>query len=386
MLSFTLLLGLLAGHSSAEPAPDFRLAAVRNAPVATLAGLKDLRGKAVFLEFWATWCGPCVKSIPRMNRLAEALQGQPFVFLSVTDEDSAAVEAFRKTHEMKAWVGLDRDRSAFRAYRVSGLPAGFLIGKDGTLLAAMYPDELTERDARSALAGTFAPRPVKWDGGSPSPADEPSRSTPYFEARLAPAADTGKGEMYSDSNGIGGRSLPFDKAIAWIWDIEPDQVVFDSAPVAALDFTLKAPPARLQEGRRILQDAVRTAFGLRVRTETRQLDALALSLVDPEGTARPRQVPAGEHVGIFRSGNGRIVGSSPMSQAARVFWRVLRTPVLDETGLKGAYEFDLEWPRGDRKALEALLAAQGLRLVPVRRPIECLTLTRAPAPPPSGRN
>ncbi len=72
--------------SFAKPAPDFSVAKVLNAPVKSVKSLKDLKGKVVFLEYWATWCGPCVASIPHMNRLEEALKGEPVVFLSVTDE------------------------------------------------------------------------------------------------------------------------------------------------------------------------------------------------------------------------------------------------------------------------------------------------------------
>ncbi len=167
MIPALLLASLLAAPSSAAPkAPDFKVARVQNAPVAKIKGLADLKGKVVYLEFWATWCQPCVAGIPHLNRVIDSLKGEPVVFLSVTDEPADAVSAFRRTHEMKAWAGIDEAQSALKAYRVASRPAGYLIGKDGTLLAAISPDDLKEQDLRGALAGKFKPRRVSWDGAS----------------------------------------------------------------------------------------------------------------------------------------------------------------------------------------------------------------------------
>ena len=155
----TLFAALLAAPAFAAPkAPNFKVARVLNAPASKIGGLAELKGKVVFLEFWATWCAPCVAGIPRSNRLIDALKGEPAVFLSVTDESAETIEAFRKTHEIKAWIGIDEAQSAFKAYHVSSRPAGYLIGKDGRLLAAISPGDLKEKDIRDALAGRFATR------------------------------------------------------------------------------------------------------------------------------------------------------------------------------------------------------------------------------------
>ena len=170
MKTLTLCAVLLSFPAAAAPrAPGFKLARVQNAPVSKIDGLAGLKGNVVFLEFWATWCQPCVAGIPHANRVIDALKGEPVVFLSVTDEPADTIAAFRKTHEMKAWVGIDEAGSVLRRYHVSSRPAGYLIGKDGTLLASIFPDDLKEKDLRDALAGTFKPRPVSWAKGRRRP-------------------------------------------------------------------------------------------------------------------------------------------------------------------------------------------------------------------------
>ena len=373
MKTLTLCAALLAGPAAAAPkAPNFKIAAVQNAPVKKIGGLADLKGKVVFLEFWATWCTPCVAGIPHVNRVIDSLKGEPVVFLSVTDEPAEMIETFRKTHEMKAWVGIDEAHSAIKAYHVMARPAGYLIGKDGTLLASIFPDDLKEQDVRDALAGRFAPKPVAWDDARLRPVGTPAGKT-YFEAKISAAS--GKRNMGSGDDGIDAQALDFAANVAYIWDVERDQVLVDTPPVAAFNFTLKTPPGGVEQGREALKAAVQTAFSVRVAPEKRETEALVLTLSAAPGAPRPKAGAEGGHSGLMSYGGGRLLGKVPMSGVARALWMSLEKPVVDETGLQGDYDFDMEWKPGDRAALDALLAAQGLSLVPEKRTLEFLRVT-----------
>src|SRR5437870_3097657 len=95
MKLFSVLLLAIAPAFSAvktgDSAPAIKLDSLTpDRPVAE--ALAALKGKAIVLEFWATWCGPCVDSIPHLNELVDKFAGRPIEFLSVTDEDSAVVE------------------------------------------------------------------------------------------------------------------------------------------------------------------------------------------------------------------------------------------------------------------------------------------------------
>lgn len=371
MNALFLLAALLAAPSFAAPkAPNFKVAVVQNAPVSRIKGLADLKGRVVFLEFWATWCQPCVAGIPHMNRVIDALKGEPVVFLSVTDEPADMVAAFRKTHEMKAWVGVDEAHAALKPYHVLSRPAGYLIGKDGTLLASVFPDDLKEKDVRDALAGRFKPRPVSWEGAPRAKPDGASTGKTYFEAKITAAS--GKPNMGSGDDGIDAQALDFASNVAYIWDVEPDQVLVDTPPVAAFNFALKTPPGAVERGREALKAAVQAAFAVRVAPEKREADALVLTLSAAPGAPRPKAGAAGVKTGLMSYGGGRLLGTVPMSDVARALWLSLEKPVVDETGLKGDYDFDMEWKPGDRAALDGLLAAQGLSLVPGRRAIDVL--------------
>ena len=100
MLKLALAAVLLvpAAAASAKKAPEFKIAKVFNAPVSEVKSLASLKGKVVFLEFWATWCGPCVAGVPRTNRLLDSLKGEPVVFLAVTDEPADMIAAYLTPH------------------------------------------------------------------------------------------------------------------------------------------------------------------------------------------------------------------------------------------------------------------------------------------------
>jgi hypothetical protein len=296
------------------------------------------------------------------------------VFLSVTDEPADMIEAFRRTHEIKAWVGIDEAHSALKAYHVMSRPAGYLIGKDGTLLASIFPDDLKEKDVRDAIAGRFVPRPVAWDDAQLRPVG-PAAGKAYFEAKISAASGT-PGTRSGDDD-LEAKALSFADNVALIWDVPSGLVVVDSAPVAAFNFTLKTSSEGFERGRALLKSAVESAFSVRVAPEKRETDALVLTLSAAAGAPRPKLGAAGGKSGLMAYGGGRLLGKVPLSEAARALWLSLDKPVVDETGLKGEYDFDLEWKPGDRAALDGLLAAQGLSLVPGRRTIEFLRVSPA---------
>ena len=391
MKTLTLCAVLLAAPAAAAPkAPNIKLAVIQNAPVPKIGGLADLKGKVVFLEFWATWCQPCVAGIPHVNRVIDALKGEPVVFLSVTDEPADMLATFRKTHEMKAWVGIDEAGSVLKSYHVSSRPAGYLIGKDGTLLASIFPDDLKEKDLRDALAGTFKPKAVSWEKGPSRPkSDGASAGKTYFEARISAAS--GKPGMSEGADGLEATSLDFASNVAWIWDVQTDQVLIDTPPVSAFNFTLKTPPEGFEQGREMLKSAVQSAFGVRVAPEKQDAEVLVLTLSAAKDAPRPKAGAEGGKSGLMAYGGGRLLGKVPMGEVARALWMGLGKPVVDETGLKGRYDLSVSYtavdrvqaapsangtaePDGTETLFDALPRQLGLKLEKRKRPLPALVL------------
>ncbi len=117
--------------NEAVEAPDFTLKDVHGKPVR----LKELRGKLVFLNFFATWCGPCREEIPGMEQLHRAYDGKGLVFLAVDVREGAkGVRAFLGELRVSFAAVLDEDGSISHEYGVRALPVSFLVGRDGMIL------------------------------------------------------------------------------------------------------------------------------------------------------------------------------------------------------------------------------------------------------------
>jgi cytochrome c biogenesis protein CcmG/thiol:disulfide interchange protein DsbE len=113
-------------------APDFELSALDGQTVS----LRDLRGRAVILNFWASWCAPCRAEMPALQAVAEDYRDAGLVVLAVNaafQDRSEDVVAFVGQHDLTFSILLDENGRVNRLYQVRSLPTTFFIGRDGLI-------------------------------------------------------------------------------------------------------------------------------------------------------------------------------------------------------------------------------------------------------------
>ncbi len=97
--------------------------------------LKDLQGKVVLVNFWATWCPPCRKEMPDLDALYNKYKNQGFVVLAISDEEEAKVAPFIADKKISYPILLDPGRRVNELFEVEGIPKSFVFDRSGKLVA-----------------------------------------------------------------------------------------------------------------------------------------------------------------------------------------------------------------------------------------------------------
>jgi thiol-disulfide isomerase/thioredoxin len=114
-----------------QGAPEFDLQKIDGTPFR----LKDMRGKILILDFWATWCGPCIRSIPTLIDVSKEYKdaGVELVLVNL-EEPEKRVRPFLERFKTIPTVVLDTDGSVSKQYAVSAIPHTVLIDRDGGIV------------------------------------------------------------------------------------------------------------------------------------------------------------------------------------------------------------------------------------------------------------
>src|SRR5262245_8340689 len=145
-----------------QPAKDFKVPALDG----TRLQLADLKGKVVFLNLWATWCGPCKEEMPAMEHLWRRYKDQGLVVIALSMDSGGAkvVKPYIEQSKYTYPVGLDPKMEVAQLYGARSVPSTFIIDRQGVLRAI-----------------ALGPRP--WDGKA---------AFAYIEALLKDGAKDGK--------------------------------------------------------------------------------------------------------------------------------------------------------------------------------------------------
>lgn len=126
-------------------APEFKLESIEGGQVA----LSDLKGKYVYIDIWATWCGPCLRQIPAMKELEEKYRGKNIEIMSISVDSEKDKDKWRKMIEVREMKGIQlfagRSSSFHRDYKIKTIPKFVLVGKNGEIIDENPPRPMDHR-------------------------------------------------------------------------------------------------------------------------------------------------------------------------------------------------------------------------------------------------
>ncbi len=121
-----------------EPAPDINI-------TEWVQGKTELKGKTIFLTFFETWCGNCIRIVKQMNKLTKKYSSDEVVFLYLSSENLDRLKNFLKRVKVEQLVVHDKGDKTIDSYQVTGVPETFIINKESTLVWRGHPGKLKDK-------------------------------------------------------------------------------------------------------------------------------------------------------------------------------------------------------------------------------------------------
>lgn len=346
----------------------------------TLSGSVDgdadwatLRGKATVLEFWATWCAPCVQVIPHLNGLADDLSEEDIRFVSITDEEEGTVAPFLESIPISGLVGLDLDRSAFRDYGVLSIPTTFLVDKEGVIQAVTRAHDLTKEDLLDLIAGRRPDVPEIEDFREFFEVEDEGAEA-VFEISVRPSTKPESG-MARGPGRMTLISFAAEDMISTTFGVSPGRLVMEAElPDQTYDVVVNT-------GRRgdllepMVQQAVSAVLGIEARWEERVVDCYVLV---KKGEPKLNPLPDDGRSG-YRVSSDSLGATDLDGLVGRVAF-LLGRPTLNETGITGRFQILLEYDSPEPETVfQAIEDTLGLAVVEEKRPIEMLVVRKQAA-------
>ena len=333
----------------------------------------DLRGRTVVLEFWATWCGPCLAAVPHMNELATEFKDE-VVFIAITDEAEEKTRRVRERIPMRSVLGFDTDKSMHRDYAVRAIPRTIVVDDKGFVAAITHPNQLTSERLQRYIDG-YRDQPEAPAGGGSDRAnrtyqiiagvdplldvEEPLLTNAQFILR--PSTGVATGSSTSGGNRDTLLNVTPTQLIAHVYDVQAWQVRMPEGgdEEKRYDLIVDLPPEVVDDGRTLVQQLVLRSLRLDVEERREPLDGYAL--VELESGVTLKASPADNEMG-YRSSGFRI--SSPsmsLRTLARLLQGQLGAPVTAAEVPRDLYQMDLHWP-ADVSLRDANVVRRGLEM------------------------
>ena len=321
-----------------SPAPALKPMTLLQAPPGAEADWASLKGKVVVLDFWATWCSPCIASLPHFNQLVESLDPAKFQFISIDDEDTKAVQRFLSKKKMSGWVGVDASGGVFTSYGIYARGVTIIVDGNGRIAAITEIESVKASDLQAIADGKkvvfkTAPEIIK---GS---ASGPDVDRMLFAVSLTKAATDAKMSIVEHApTGTDYLGQDADSLLTDVLNVFGERYVLKS-PLPEDHYDLRINSGGLPEAvlTPMVQRAVLARLRLQIKPKTTTRRVYILRATDASrkllsSSASTHAMKRGYWHGTYVLMNGS------MDDLAYLLGAGLEAPVINETGIDGAYD------------------------------------------------
>lgn len=352
--------------------------------------VSSFKGKILILDFWATWCSPCIAAMKDLESYKKEL-GNQLEVIAISDETEERLKKFNKVRPSTLTLASDTAGSLNSHFPHRTIPHTVLIGPDGKVYAITNASNITLDVLKSALKNVAVPLPVKKDNMG-------FDINTYFKAdssiarnfNLLPSVK-GAGSMskrYVDGPFKGRRytivNMPIDGLFREAYQKSYVSVIneYDTVKRAYADMEKFCLDAWIETADRnklmayVREELKKHFIDVEAVLEKRMRPVL---LIKAKPEAEKLLKKSTEQSEFFNAGGGHFEGNGVKASALADFMEnfgLYNGKVLDETGLKGNYDIFLQWQPEKKDGFKDALASLGLYWEKAEREVEMLVLKK----------
>lgn len=371
-----------------EIVPDMPLPMVFNAPSPKIT-LHQLKGKLVLIEFWATWCGPCLASMNHLNKLQQQ-QAQKLQVITVTNETPKRIRQYLASRPSTLWFASDSTNTLTRLFPHQLIPHTILLSTEGEFIAATTPEAVTSAIIDSLWEKQAVHLPQKTDQIISVPeaiqtyfkvtGQEQNRFVMQSKMKGLPSARTTHG---NDSIFKNRRLTCINLPLASLYQLAYGDVSFGrtidrtgsqaTAPLYCLDLIVPTPSDLLPTLRNVLA----SRFEVQTKMELQSKKVTVLTITDQTKFNRIARNTSGVRTYSARSGalDQQAITMTDLAAYLENFG-IIKGLVVDETKNRERLDIKFSFQPENPQSLLSVLGDIGLGLSQRTRWVDMLVLYR----------
>lgn len=353
--------------------------------------LSDLKGKVVILDFWATWCAPCVASFPQLEELQAIFQDQ-LQIVTISSETEERLLTFLHKTQTSLPIAIDRDLTIAKIFPHRTIPHTVVIDEKGVIRAVTTSSKIDEalirkviNDEPLRLEEKIDITDAKFDKDIPLSGN----TNLTFQATFQPYVDGLSSMVYrpvGDSPYSGRRILAVNFSARGLYEVahqfpstirtkvalkDPGRIKWNKQN--AVCFDLIVPEDKKDHLYAIMLQQLNAYFDFKVDLEPQSKKVKVLKVVDGQ-TANLISAEPGDKHSLSYGGDGFDMTAGEISKLTEFLENQFHIPVVDDTGLAGKYNLKLPWQHEDPLKIHVELKKLGLELIEDTRVIDMLVI------------